>query len=178
MYERKREREWLKEYMRERRCMRMKDRCTWQREQRERDHHPTHPRPIPKLYYLPVLLIDSLLSTKKWYWSTMIIYVIIRPRCYRETVFNKNFIWTKTKAVSLNQSSGVSPGVCLVQRVSGSDKKKKKYIAQRLKAKTRHFHSCQLFACQYYSSRRDQLRNLGESVVGIPIRLFRDTLYV
>ena len=54
-------------YERERRCMRMKDRCTWQREQRERerDHHPTHPRPIPKLYYLPVLLIDSLLSTKK-----------------------------------------------------------------------------------------------------------------
>jgi len=68
------------------------------------------PRPrhrFPKLYYLPVLLIDSLLSAKKWYWSMMIIYVIIRPRCYRRTVFNKNFIWTKRKRKqypALNQS--------------------------------------------------------------------------
>lgn len=55
------------------------------------------PRPRPRIpkTLLPVLLIDSLLSAKKWYWSTMIIYVIIRPRCYRRTVFNKNFIWTK-----------------------------------------------------------------------------------
>lgn len=37
----------------------------------------------------------------------MIIYVIIRPRCYRRTVFNKNFIWTKRREkdvwCSLNQ---------------------------------------------------------------------------
>jgi len=77
------------------------------------------PRPrhrIPKLYYLPVLLIDSLLSAKKWYWSMMIIYVIIRPRCYRRTVFNKNFIWTKRKKEdsirhSINQFAGASPGI-------------------------------------------------------------------
>lgn len=28
--------------------------------------------------------IVSLLSAKKWYWSIIIIYVIIRPRCYRK----------------------------------------------------------------------------------------------
>lgn len=88
-------------------CMWKIDALDRRSRERKRNHH-SHPplAQIPKLYYLPVLLIDSLLSTKKWYWSTMIIYVIIRPRCYRETVFNKNFIWTKPKAVSLNQSSG------------------------------------------------------------------------
>lgn len=66
-----------------------------QREHRDRCHRcrPRSPPPT-KLYYLPVLLNRLIVEReKKWYWS-MIIYVIIRPRCYRKTVFNKNFIWT------------------------------------------------------------------------------------
>lgn len=90
----------------ERMCARMWEREGWDAWERERwctfGRESTEiavtaaapaPRPLPN-YYLPVLLNRLIVEReKKWYWS-MIIYVIIRPRCYRKTVFNKNFIWT------------------------------------------------------------------------------------
>lgn len=123
---REREREWVYVWMNESmRCVSERKVDAPGRGSRETAAaaSPSVPRPrprIPKLYYLPVLLIDSLLSAKKWYWSTMIIYVIIRPRCYRRTVFNKNFIWTKRERKDGTQSTKfarTSPGI----EISGSN---------------------------------------------------------